>query len=314
VSAPRRGKRGSAAGFTLIEVLAAVFLTAVVMSVAIAMFVNLSDSTDAAAAKARQGRLALAVIDRIARDLEGAYLLATPAGVDPLNHPWVFMAESHEGGSGSDRVRFITRNHRPRNPYDHGSDLAVVTYMLHESENGRGFDLLRAVQPGLAVDGTSEFPSADDELFMVMAENVEHLALRFMSEDFEWHEDWHSGQLEQSGTLPRAAEIELAYLAELPEGAEDASDLGDFGEDLDEAERPSYTGRVILAMQPIDLAAMLTAVEQDGADADTGDDQDGDGDEGDDDFDEDLDDLDKLDLDEVDPDELEKAIREELGR
>ena len=36
------------AAFTLIEVLAAVFLTALVMSVAISFFVNLSDSTDAA--------------------------------------------------------------------------------------------------------------------------------------------------------------------------------------------------------------------------------------------------------------------------
>jgi prepilin-type N-terminal cleavage/methylation domain-containing protein len=295
-------------GFTLIEVLAAVFLTAVVMTVAIAMFVNLSDSTDAAAAKARQGRRALTVIDRIGRDLEAAYLLAKPPEMDPLNHPWIFIAESREGGSGSDRLRFITRNHRPRNLYDHGSDLAVVTYMLHGSENGRGYDLLRAVRPGLADELSGEFPSADDELFMIMAENIDHLSLRFMSEDMEWHDEWDSTQLEQAGTLPRAAEIEVAYLAELPHGV-DPDDFETF--DLDDVEPPAYTGRIVLAMQPIDLAGMLTSVEEEAAESAAA------GEEGDDE-DQDLDDLERdlqdsgLGLDNLDPDELERAIKKEL--
>ena len=42
--------------FTLVEVLAAVFLTSVVMTVAISLYVNISDATDAAAAKSRRSR------------------------------------------------------------------------------------------------------------------------------------------------------------------------------------------------------------------------------------------------------------------
>ena len=251
------------AAFTLIEVMAAVFLTAVAMTVAIAFFVNLSDSTDAAAQKARQGRQALAVLDRVARDLEGAYLLSKPPELDPLLHPWIFVAESQLGDSASDRVLFVTRSHRPRNPLDHGSDLAVVTYLLHPAQDAPGFDLLRAVSPGLPEDQNGEFPSASDERFMVVAENVDHFGLRFMSADFEWYEAWDSTQLEQSAALPRAAEIAIAYLPELPPEADAESDFGRI--DLEEGETPVYMRRIRLPMKAVDLNSMLSTVQSEAA-------------------------------------------------
>ena len=208
------------AAFTLIEVLAAVFLTAVVMTVAIAFSVNLNDSADAAAQKARQGRQALAVLDRVARDLEGAYLLSKPESLDPLGNPWIFVADSQTGDSASDRLQFVTRSYRPSNPLEHGSDLAVVSYLLHASPDAPGFDLLRSVSPGLPAGQNREFPSASDEAFILLAEGIDHFGLRFMSADFEWFEAWDSTQLEQSSALPRAAEIAIAYLPKLPPDAD----------------------------------------------------------------------------------------------
>jgi prepilin-type N-terminal cleavage/methylation domain-containing protein len=287
------------AGFTLIEVLAAVFLTAVVMTIAISFFVELSDATDAAAAKARRGRNALTVLDRVARDLEGAYLLAKPPELDPLLHPWIFVAESHEGDSASDRVRFVTRSHRPRNRLDHGSDIAVVTYLLHPSDDSPGYDLLRAVIPGLPDGVGSEFPSADDERFMVVAENIGHFGLRFMAEEFEWLDDWDSSQLEQSGQLPRAAEIEIAYLPELPEGA---SGFDDFGRvDFEDAETLAYARQVRIPMQPIDVDAMLKKALEESAETDREDPDDADDA---DDSDSPLDDL---------SDEERERLEEKLG-
>lgn len=281
-------RRSSTVGFTLIEVLAAVFLTAIAMTVAIGFFVNLSDSTDAAALKARQGRLALAVVDRIARDLEGAYLLSKPAEVDPLAHPWIFIGESQQLDAGSDRLRFITRNHRPRNALDHGSDLALVTYMLHPSDGAQGFELLRAVSPGLPEELERDFPSASDERFMVVAERVNHFAMRFLSPDGEWGDEWDSSQLEQSSDLPLAVEVEIAHLPPAPPGSE-ADDA--FGEDFaatdpEDDKSLVYMRRVRLPMRPIDLAKLLEEVDNQAAEeAGTGT---GDEDEGDDTSDESL--------------------------
>jgi prepilin-type N-terminal cleavage/methylation domain-containing protein len=250
--------------FTLIEVLAAVFLTAVAMTVAIAFFVNLSDSTDAAAEKARQGRLALAVLDRVGRDLEGAYLLAKPAELDPLRHPWLFAAENHELDGGSDRLRFVTRNHRPRNPLEHGSDLALVTYMLRPSDDSPGYELLRAVSPGLPEELERDFPSTSDEQLMVVAENIDHFAMRFMGSDLEWTDEWDSSQLEQSSELPRAAEIEIGYLPTQPPGAED--DFEDLGRiDVEDGDTPVYALQMRLPMKPVDLDKMLQEIDQEAA-------------------------------------------------
>lgn len=251
------------AGFTLIEVLAAVFLTAIVMTVAITFFVTLSDSTNAAAKKARQGRRAIAVLDRVGNDLEGAYLLSKPPQLDPLQHPWIFVAESHEGDSTSDRLLFVSRSRRPRNDLGHGSDLAVITYLLHPSVDAPGFDLLRAVSPRLSPDQDREFPSSSDERFMVVAEGVDHFGLRFMSDEFEWLDDWDSTQLEQSAALPRAAEIEIAYLPELPPGTDAFDDIALVA--AGEGESRVYTRRLRLPMQAVDLNSMLAAVVQEAA-------------------------------------------------
>ena len=245
------------AAFTLIEVLAAVFLTAVVMSVAVAFSVNLNDASDAAAAKARQGRHALAILDRVARDLEGAYLISKPAELDPLLHAWIFVAESREGDEASDRLQFVTRSYRPPNPLDHGSDLAVVTYLLHPAEETPGFDLLRSVSPGLSADPAGEFPLASDERFMVVAEGIDHFGIRFMSADFEWFDAWDSTQLAQSSGLPRAATIEIAFLPEQPPGADPSEDFGRIN--AEEGDTPLFVRQVRVPMEAIDLNAILAA-------------------------------------------------------
>ena len=87
--------------------------------------------------------------------------------------------------------------------------------------------------------------------------HIDHFGLRFMSEDFEWHDEWDSSQLEQAGELPRAAEIEVAFLDVNPDDLEAADGLGGLGLSEGEGETTRYTRRVALPMQAIDLAAML---------------------------------------------------------
>ncbi len=241
--------------FTLIEVLAAVFLTAVVMTVALTFYVDLSDATDAAAARTRQGRQAVAVLDRLARDLEGAFLVAKPAEVDPLYHPWAFLADGAMGGEAADRVQFMTRNYQPRNRLDHGSDLAMVAWLLEPAEEGAGFELLRAVAPGAAEPPVNEFLTRDDERFMLVAEGISRFAMRFRDDTGEWIDEWDSTQLEQSSLLPAAAELEIAFLPESE--TDDFDDFGTFAALDDEA--PSYRRQVLIPMKPIDVAAILEA-------------------------------------------------------
>jgi prepilin-type N-terminal cleavage/methylation domain-containing protein len=276
---PRSARR---AGFTLVEVLAAVFLTSIVIGVALAFFVGLSDATQAAAAKTQKGRRAFAVLDRLARDLEGAYLLVTPPEVDPLSNPWLFLAESAFSADGSDRLKFTSRNFRPRNPVGHGSDLAIITYLLHTDESGESYELLRSISPGLPESLEREFPSADDESMMLVAEGISTFSLGFLGEDGEWQDAWDSSLLVDSGTLPLVVEIEIGFVSGGPE-YEAGRRLDEFEFADADSEEETFTRVVRLPMRPVDLASMLQAGATAAAAEDAQDDDDDDVVDGDDD-------------------------------
>jgi prepilin-type N-terminal cleavage/methylation domain-containing protein len=261
-----RTRPQEASGFTLIEVLAAVFLTSIVIAAALSFFVTLSTSTAAATAKTQDVRRAFTVLDRVARDLEGAYLLVKPAEVDPNVHPWLFVAESHLSTGGADRLKFSSRNYRPRNPIDHGSDLGVITYLLHASEDGNGYELLRSLSPGLPESLDREFPSAEDERFMVVADGLSQFAVRLSTDSGEWQDEWDSSLVVESSALPIAAEIEIAFIAEAaPQDPERRIDDFAFAnEDAEEGE--SFVRRVAIPMRPVDLAALLEAATGESAD------------------------------------------------
>ena len=117
-------------------------VSGIVLSFAANFYVDLSHASSAALASSVELRRATGVLDRVARDLEGAILVKTPEGLDPLEHPWLFLAEGR-GSDGADRLRFQARNHRPRPGAGHESDLVEIAYWLAPSETPGSFDLLR---------------------------------------------------------------------------------------------------------------------------------------------------------------------------
>ena len=129
-------------GLTLVEVLAAILLTGMVIGSAVAFYINLADATTVATARTQEVRSATAVLDRVTRDLESSFLLAKPSDVDPLDHPWLFVAETRHMSDGADHLKFVTRNHRPSRTDAHGSDVGTVSYALVPTKDD-GYSLLR---------------------------------------------------------------------------------------------------------------------------------------------------------------------------
>jgi type II secretion system protein J len=245
------------AGFTLIEVLAAVLLTAIVVTAAVAFFINLSDAATRATDKTRDGRHGAAILDRVSRDLEGAFFLVKPADMDPLEHPWLFYAEDRLGMDGSDRLKFITTSHEPRESEVHTSDLAQVVYMLEAAPDGESYQLLRWSSPRLPEGLDRSFPDPQDERVQLVAEGVLSFRTRFLDAQGEWRNDWDSSTVAESSQLPMAVEVHVALLD--PDAPVDALD-----------EPPGLTRRVVLPVRPLDLQAMIAAAD---GTAGTGDEQ-----------------------------------------
>jgi type II secretory pathway component PulJ len=229
------------AAFTLLEVLAVVLLTALVLGVALSFYVDLSRATTRAADGTRSLRRATAVLDRVAHDYERVVLVAKPAETDPIDHPWVFLGEARRGEKGSDTLKFVTRGHVPRTTATRESDLEVVGYRVREAEDGASIELLRWSSPELPERLDREVPDDEEDGAALLADGLAGFGVTFIDEAGESLPTWDSSQLAQSGQLPVAVEIEVA--------------LAD--PDDPEAEPETFRRRVLLPLRPIDLEELF---------------------------------------------------------
>ena len=267
--------RRSGPGFTLIEVMAVVFLTALVLGVALNYYSNLTNASQRALARTREVRRAIAILDRVAKDLQTATLVMKPIGADRLSHAWIFLAEN--GGSaetGSDRVKFATRDYRPkrRSKNRHEPDRAMVTYITEEDENGR-LTLRRGISTHWPEGLDREFPFLEETL--LLTDELDSFSLTFLDEAGNWQDQWDSSQLVQADRLPVAVLIEIALAESLSFADEQVEDPSfEFGEDAS----ATFRRTVVLPMRPLDLALLTEPNRGGGGGSSAGED---DGDSGD---------------------------------
>jgi prepilin-type N-terminal cleavage/methylation domain-containing protein len=240
-------------GFSLIEMMAVVVFTGIVLVAAVDFYLDLATASNAATELTRTGRRGVALLDKLARDLETAYLVKRPEETDPFEHPWVFVAESRESSAGADHLRFVRRGRAARLTDAHEADLEVVAYALVASEEREGaYDLLRWSSPRLPEGLDRTFPQPDDEGAFVLARDVDTFGVRFLDEEGAWHDTWDSSQMIESSELPIAAEISVAVL-----GGETVD------EELDEFplehRADVLVKRVAIPMRPVDLSELLSA-------------------------------------------------------
>jgi prepilin-type N-terminal cleavage/methylation domain-containing protein len=210
-------------GFTLLEVLAVVLLTALVIGVALDHYVNLTRATRRASNHSLGVRRAVSLLDRMARDFESVILVSKPADLDPESHPWIFAGEQRHSELGADRLKFITLAHRARSSAAHVSDLLTVVYCLRNSEDGESYDLLRWSSPQLPEPGSDlhEMPCDEESGARLLSDSLDDFGVTFLGEA-EDTRTWDSTQLVDSGELPRAVQIQLAFAGDLPDGDPDA--------------------------------------------------------------------------------------------
>ena len=236
-------------GFTLLEVLAAIFLTSIISAFVVGFYINISDSSSRATKIMREAITATAILNRIARDLDAASLIVKPEEADPLDHPWYFVAESDRSFDGSDRIRFISRSHTPLAGSTHTSDLIQVAYQV-VSEEDDSLSLYRWTLPSLPEGYDPSFPRIDDEGSFIVAEGLASLELFFMTPDGEWVDVWDSTQIERSGELPMAVLIDLSLLPD------------EIYEDQEEDDWRHYTRQINLRIRPLNLEQMALAKQE----------------------------------------------------
>lgn len=196
------------AGFSLIELMAVLVVIVAVTGVAISGYVDVSSQNIRAADFTRDARRATAILDRVARDLEAARLAVKPPERDPLEHPWLFLAEARGVSEGANRLKFVTRGEPPVASAARASDLAQVAWMTREAADG-SLDLLRWSHPRLDEGLDRRLPRDDDEGVFLAAEGLASFGVRLMDEQGEWTDRWDSSSLADSSELPLVAEVSV---------------------------------------------------------------------------------------------------------
>ncbi len=227
-------------GFTLIEVMAVVAMIGVVFFVALNFYTDLARASQRASDHTRGIRRATAILDRVARDLEGAFLIAKPPEVDPIAFPWIFLGETRLGGDASERLKFITRNHIPTRTESAETNLATVAYLV-EARPDDSVALYRWISPHLPESLDKSFPRENDPGAFLLAENLAYFGFRFLDENGELRSDWDSSMLLESSSLPLAVDIHVSLVGDLTS---------------DEGEPSIYQRRVLIPVRPLDLVAL----------------------------------------------------------
>ncbi len=201
-------------GFTLLEVLVAVFIMSLVITFAFQAYRGIAEAFTRVSEVTSRDRAARILLDRIERELTGAVLVQREEGSDPLLHPYFFFAEPREfEGSTGFELRFITQTPL-RTPGSPPAALALVTYGVTASQTGPGFALLRQEEPVPAILAKQ----VEWDGPQLMADNVATFTLGLGGDATGAAAGWDSTGVEQLDDMPESIDVTIALWEAGPDG------------------------------------------------------------------------------------------------
>ncbi len=200
--------RRSARGFTLMEVMVAVAITAMMGTVVAMAFQTGFRAKEVVEGDAEHYRMVRVALNRMAREIGSAFVsdrYDPKRYRDANDRPTNFIGEP-------DRLLFTTLAHQRLYTDSKESDQAVVEYFIESSteKNSKGRqDLKRRVNPNIGErmdrGGTTD----------VLFEGVKKLEFEYWdSERKEWDDEWDTRRNEQKSFLPTRVRITVVALDE----------------------------------------------------------------------------------------------------
>ncbi|MFN0062453.1 MAG: type II secretion system protein GspJ [Myxococcaceae bacterium] len=191
-----------ARGFTLMEVMVAVAITALMGAIIASTFAQTVRAREVVEAEADHYRMVRAALGRISREVSSAFVsdrYDARRFRDQNDRPTNFIGEE-------DRLLFTSLAHQRLYTNARESDQMVVEYSLQSSRDSkrRGQqDLVRRMNPLLGTEPLDRGGRED-----VLFENVKGLEFAFWdSTRKEWDDEWDTRRLERKSQLPTRVRI-----------------------------------------------------------------------------------------------------------
>ncbi len=189
-------------GFTLLEVLIALGITALLTAAVYAAYTGNLEAIEQVRDQEVAFQTARVVLDRMARDLESAVTDAT-SGVTAQGRLGLVASTGEIAGRPADRVDFTAFSHLAWREESPKSDLCEVGYRLERDQDTGEVRLFRREQ--ILPDGDLE---AGGEK-IALSEDVTALEIRCGDEEGNEIEAWDTRKGDGGGPLPRTIRVRL---------------------------------------------------------------------------------------------------------
>ncbi len=204
-----RGGVRAVSGFTLIEVLLAVAILAVIMTVIYGSFWTAQKNVEQAEAVRDDTDMARTLLAKITDDLTNAYvnrnMIATSTTTNKPVNLTIFYSSKEEVGDGEEKVRhdslaLTTLSNFPR-PGSKETELVEVGYFFREKPDGSGYTLFRREKRDIGPDS----PPLEGGVAYEITDRVDELRFRYYT-GISWRDDWDTRTM---GALPQLVEVAL---------------------------------------------------------------------------------------------------------
>ncbi len=172
-------------GFTLLEVLLAMSILALIMTVIYTSFSTASRSVESAELLRDETDLARTLIARLSQDIENA-------DCDHVAYNAVFYGKKDEVGTEGvkrrhDSLALTTLTNFPR-PDSKETELLEVGYYFKEKADGKGYSLMRREKREL----TQELKPLEGGVEYELTDQVDELRFRYSGSGSTWVDEWGS--------------------------------------------------------------------------------------------------------------------------
>lgn len=210
-------------GFTLLEILIATFIFAILATTIFGAFQAVFSTTELVEKGADLHEMGANCLDRMALDLQAIYLSLPPEyskpGFDDPPDPYRITGENEYAGTGSfGRLRFASQAHLPmgENPQ---TGVAEIVYYVDEMQGPAGttaYAIRRA-------DHLAPYPEQfePDPADPILCQQVRGLAFLYYDAENETRESWDSDSEKSDYATPRGIKIVLELAADKREAGEE---------------------------------------------------------------------------------------------
>ncbi|MBA7694115.1 hypothetical protein ES703_102720 [subsurface metagenome] len=196
-------------GFTLAEILIAIFIFAVVLTMIYTSYTGTFRVVNETESQAEIYRMARIAMERMVEDLESTYVPKREGNAQSEEDPmqsFQFVGKDQEiKGRYADTLRFISRAHINLSGDDEDTGKTEIGYYVKENEEGEDFVLYRSDRP-MFEDG---FLFEEDFDGLALCEGLASVNFTYYEEKGEPLENWDSTSEKHKDTIPRMVSILL---------------------------------------------------------------------------------------------------------